>query len=99
MSSKHFVLGRRLWGSAGPSYMPRVSVCLCLFHAHTDFAFFPQAYGDAGVMKIIKILEREIVHGMKLLGAATVNDLVPELVGYSFHTLRRPCTTEDSLPG
>ena len=32
-------------------------------------------------MKTIKILEREIVHGMKLLGAATVNDLAPELVG------------------
>jgi len=33
------------------------------------------------VAKIIKILEREIVCGMQLLGAATVNDLVPELVG------------------
>ena len=33
------------------------------------------------MVKIIKILEREIVHGMRLLGATTVNDLVPELVG------------------
>lgn len=33
------------------------------------------------MVKIIKILECEIVDGMKLLGAATVNDLVPELVG------------------
>ena len=34
------------------------------------------------MVKVIKILEREIVHGMQLLGAATVDDLVPELVGY-----------------
>lgn len=47
-----------------------------------------QAYGDAGVVKVIKILEREIVYGMQLLGAATVNDLVPELVGC-------PCLTAD----
>ena len=33
------------------------------------------------MVKIIKILEHEIVYGMKLLGAATVDDLVPELVG------------------
>ena len=67
---------------AGPSYMPRVSVYLLPFHACADLLrSLPQAYGDAGVVKIIKILEREIVHGMKLLGATTVNDLVPELVG------------------
>ena len=35
------------------------------------------------MVKIIKILEREIIDGMRLLGAATVNDLVPEMVGYS----------------
>ena len=29
----------------------------------------------------MKILEREIVHGMKLLGALGVRDLVPEMVG------------------
>ena len=49
--------------------------------------FFLQAYGDAGVVKIIKILEREIIYGMQLLGAATVSDLVPELVGYPCLTL------------
>jgi isopentenyl diphosphate isomerase/L-lactate dehydrogenase-like FMN-dependent dehydrogenase len=38
------------------------------------------------VVKIIKILEHEIAHGMRMLGAATVNDLVPEMVGY-------PCPT------
>ena len=33
------------------------------------------------MVKTIKILEREIVQGMQLLGAVTVNDLVPEMVG------------------
>jgi hypothetical protein len=42
--------------------------------------FFWQAYGEAGVIKIIRILEREIVHGMQLLGASGVQDLVPEMV-------------------
>ena len=37
--------------------------------------------------KIIKILEHEIVRGMQLLGATTVNDLVPELVGHPRLTL------------
>jgi isopentenyl diphosphate isomerase/L-lactate dehydrogenase-like FMN-dependent dehydrogenase len=54
-------------------------------------ALLRQAYGDAGVVKIIKILEREIVHDMQLLGAATVNDLVPEMVGYP----RFPMTARD----
>lgn len=40
-----------------------------------------QAYGEAGVVKIIRILEREIVSGMKLLGASSIQDLVPEMVG------------------
>ena len=59
--------------------------------------FFLQAYGDAGVVQIIKILEREIVYGMQLLGAATVNDLVPELVDRSYPPLPPP--TDDDLPG
>jgi len=44
------------------------------------FLYAQSAYGDAGVVKIIRILEREIVYGMKLLGASTVHDLVPEMV-------------------
>ena len=39
------------------------------------------------MVKIIKILEREVGQGMRLLGAATVNDLVPELVGHLCPTL------------
>lgn len=33
------------------------------------------------MVKIIKILEREIIYGMQLLGVTTVNDLVPGMVG------------------
>lgn len=32
------------------------------------------------MVKIVKILEREIVYGMQLLGASSVQDLVPEMV-------------------
>lgn len=46
----------------------------------TNNPTFLQAYGEAGVVKIVKILEREIVYGMQLLGAPTVRDLVPEMV-------------------
>jgi len=44
------------------------------------FLYAQSAYGDAGVVKIVKILEREIVYGMQLLGASTVRELVPEMV-------------------
>ncbi|KAF7356759.1 hypothetical protein MVEN_01010900 [Mycena venus] len=40
----------------------------------------PEAYGEAGVVKIVQILEREIVTGMRGLGAASVKDLKPEMV-------------------
>lgn len=50
------------------------------FVACVSLPSFSQAYGEAGVVKIIKILEREVVHGMQLLGAPEVKDLVPEMV-------------------
>ncbi|GJJ13155.1 hypothetical protein Clacol_007406 [Clathrus columnatus] len=39
-----------------------------------------QAYGEAGVTRLIQILDREMRAGMALLGAATLEDLKPELV-------------------
>ena len=39
-----------------------------------------QAYGAAGVVKIIRILEREIMMCMRLVGATSVNQLVPSMV-------------------
>ncbi|KAL0951018.1 hypothetical protein HGRIS_007759 [Hohenbuehelia grisea] len=44
------------------------------------FLYAQSAYGAKGVTKIIKILEREIITGMRLLGASTTGDLRPELV-------------------
>ncbi|KZP15017.1 hypothetical protein FIBSPDRAFT_979090 [Athelia psychrophila] len=38
------------------------------------------AYGEAGVIKTVRILEREIVSGMQLLGARNISELVPEMV-------------------
>ncbi|KAF8529939.1 FMN-dependent dehydrogenase-domain-containing protein [Gautieria morchelliformis] len=42
--------------------------------------FAQSAYGEAGVRRLIQILEREIRAGMALLGAASIKDLKPELV-------------------
>lgn len=46
--------------------------------------FREQAYGEAGVIKLIRILEKEVVTGMRLLGATNVNELVPAMVSTSF---------------
>ncbi|KAE9408710.1 FMN-linked oxidoreductase [Gymnopus androsaceus JB14] len=40
----------------------------------------PFAYGEAGVSKILHILHREISTSMRLLGAASISDLTPDLV-------------------
>ncbi|RDB29558.1 Cytochrome b2, mitochondrial [Hypsizygus marmoreus] len=44
------------------------------------FLYAQSAYGVPGVVKIVQILEREIVTAMRLLGAASVQDLKPEMV-------------------
>ncbi|KAK0465173.1 FMN-dependent dehydrogenase-domain-containing protein [Desarmillaria tabescens] len=44
------------------------------------FLYAQSAYGEIGVLKILKILEKEIVTAMKLVGAANVKDLTPDLV-------------------
>ncbi|KAJ6554423.1 FMN-dependent dehydrogenase-domain-containing protein [Mycena capillaripes] len=44
------------------------------------FLYAQSAYGEAGVVKIVQILEREIVMGMRSLGAASIKDLKPEMV-------------------
>ncbi|KAH9946807.1 FMN-dependent dehydrogenase-domain-containing protein [Amylocystis lapponica] len=44
------------------------------------FLYAQSAYGEDGVVQIVRILEREILTGMRLLGARTVKDLVPEMV-------------------
>lgn len=44
------------------------------------FLYAQSAYGAEGVVKIIRILEREIYMCMRLIGARTVDDLVPQMV-------------------
>ncbi|KAI0932367.1 hypothetical protein AcW1_000485 [Taiwanofungus camphoratus] len=44
------------------------------------FHFALSAYGEAGVVQTVRILQREIMLGMRLLGATNVNGLVPEMV-------------------
>ncbi|KAL0579604.1 hypothetical protein V5O48_002376 [Marasmius crinis-equi] len=43
------------------------------------FLYAQSAYGEAGCDKIIQILEREILTGMRLMGASTIKDLRPEM--------------------
>lgn len=40
-----------------------------------------QAYGEAGVVHVVQILQREIKFGMESLGVQSVNQLCPEMVG------------------
>ncbi|KAI0348665.1 hypothetical protein BDW22DRAFT_1424813 [Trametopsis cervina] len=44
------------------------------------FLYAQSAYGAAGVVKVIRIMQREIISGMRLLGARSVAELVPEMV-------------------
>jgi L-lactate dehydrogenase (cytochrome) len=41
------------------------------------------------VAKIVRILEREIVTGMRLLGASNVRELTPEMVSLHIFILAR----------
>ncbi|KAJ3915705.1 FMN-dependent dehydrogenase-domain-containing protein [Lentinula edodes] len=44
------------------------------------FLYALSAYGEAGVIKLLDILRREITISMRLLGAASIRDLTPEVV-------------------
>ncbi|ESK98329.1 hypothetical protein Moror_79 [Moniliophthora roreri MCA 2997] len=44
------------------------------------FLYAQSAYGEAGVSKVITILEREITTTTRLLGASSLKDLKPEMV-------------------
>lgn len=58
--------------------------CLCLgaraVGLGRPFLYAQSAYGEAGVTRLIRILDREMRAGMALLGAATLKDLKPEFV-------------------
>lgn len=45
-----------------------------------------QAYGDAGVSKIIEILRREIMTVMTYVGASTLEDLKPEMASLIYES-------------
>jgi L-lactate dehydrogenase (cytochrome) len=44
------------------------------------FLYAQSAYGAEGVVKLVRILEREILTGMRLLGAGNVKELKPQMV-------------------
>ncbi|KAF7966951.1 hypothetical protein HWV62_36374 [Athelia sp. TMB] len=78
-------------GSHLPYYIPQgadtctdVLKALCLgakaVGLGRSFLYAQSAYGEAGVIKTVRILEREILHGMQMLGARNVKELVPEMV-------------------
>ena len=47
---------------------------------HTHVRVYTQAYGAAGVVKVVRILERELMWGMRLLGVRKVSELTPDMV-------------------
>lgn len=51
------------------------------------FLYALSAYGEAGVVKTVHILEREIVTGMRLLGVSSLQELTPEMVRSNHHML------------
>ncbi|PSR85844.1 hypothetical protein PHLCEN_2v5320 [Hermanssonia centrifuga] len=62
-------------------YAQSVSIpCLRSCDISKRMTISSQAYGAAGVVKTVRILEREMLTGMRMLGARTVNDLRPEMV-------------------
>ncbi|VDB86498.1 unnamed protein product [Peniophora sp. CBMAI 1063] len=44
------------------------------------FLYAQSAYGEEGVVRAVRILEREMLTGMRLMGVASVSELRPELV-------------------
>lgn len=57
-----------------------------------------QGYGEAGVAKIIQLLNREIVTAMRLLGASRVSELKPEMVSFQLASITY-CRLADNKPG
>jgi len=41
---------------------------------------YVKAYGEAGVVHLVRILEREILFGMESLGVRKISELVPQMV-------------------
>jgi len=44
------------------------------------FLYAQSAYGEAGVVHMVRILQREIRFGLESLGVRTIGELVPEMV-------------------
>ncbi|KAH9937554.1 uncharacterized protein B0H18DRAFT_1113373 [Fomitopsis serialis] len=44
------------------------------------FMYANSAYGEAGVVQAVRIMQREITLGMRLLGVTSVKEMVPEMV-------------------
>lgn len=51
------------------------------------FLYALSAYGEAGVVKTVHILEREIITSMRLLGVSSLQELTPDMVSLSHRTL------------
>ena len=77
---KALCLGARAVG-LGRTFLYGQSVCYLFRGCGWPFFHYQdQVYGAAGVAKIVRILEREIMTGMRLLGASTIRDLTPDMV-------------------
>ena len=62
---------------------PRLSLraeCECASCVAYIRLIVSQAYGEAGVVHLVRILQREIKFGMESLGVRSINQLCPEMV-------------------
>jgi L-lactate dehydrogenase (cytochrome) len=69
-------LGRPFLYAQSVRHFHSNSGILCAF----TYCIFKQAYGAEGAIKIVRILHREILTGMRLLGARNVRELTPAMV-------------------
>ena len=60
--------------------LPLRAECECAFCVEYIRLIVSQAYGEAGVVHLVRILQREIRFGMESLGVRSIDQLSPELV-------------------
>lgn len=76
---KAVCLGAKAVG-LGRAFLYAQSVSLSFTFQQVNVSTAHQAYGAAGVVKIVQILQREILMCMRLLGARRVDELIPQMV-------------------
>lgn len=72
LGAKAVGLGRAFLYAQSVSLFASVILDLCLMYV--------KAYGEAGVVHVVRILQREIRFAMQSLGVQKISELVPQMV-------------------